>query len=89
MGCGNISSDTCCHETMNFLELLDLSLRPTNPSLGPADPSLQSLLMCQSEADPARFASLCGKIDSIANLKHMAKEQSDQQCEVEKQVSCK
>ena len=46
-----------------------------------------SLLMHQAEADPVGFASLCGKIDSIAHLKHTAKELSDKQCEKAKQVS--
>ena len=41
----------------------------------------RSLLMCQVEADPVGFVSLCGKINSIAHLKHMAKELSDKQCE--------
>ena len=46
-----------------------------------------SLLMRQAEADPVGFASLCGKIDSIAHLKHTAKELSDKQHEKAKQVS--
>ena len=46
----------------------------------------RSLLMCQAEADPVGFVSLCGKIDSIAHLKHTAK-LSDKQCEKVKQVS--
>ena len=47
----------------------------------------RSALTCQSEANPAGFASLCGKIDSIAHLKHAAKELSDKQLEKAKQVS--
>ena len=46
-----------------------------------------SALTCQSEADPAGFASLCGNIDSIAHLKHEAKELSDKQCQKAKQIS--
>ena len=43
--------------------------------------------MRQAEADPIGFASLCGKINSIAHLKHTAKELSDKQREKVKQVS--
>ena len=47
----------------------------------------QLLLTCQSEADPVGYASLCGKIDSIAHLKREAKELSDKQREQAKKVS--
>ena len=47
----------------------------------------QSLLTCQSEANPVGYMSLCGKIDSIAHLKCEAKELSDKQCEQAKKVS--
>ena len=47
----------------------------------------QSLLTHQSEADPVDYMPLCSKIDSIAHLKHEAKELSDKQCEQAKKVS--
>ena len=49
----------------------------------------RSLLACQAEANPVGFASLCGKIDSIAHLKCEAKELSDNQREQAKKVSGK
>ena len=50
-------------------------------------PKPRSLLARQAEADPVGFASLCGKIDSIAHLKREAKELSDNQREQAKKVS--
>jgi hypothetical protein len=47
----------------------------------------RSLLTRQADADPVGFASLCGKIDSIAHLKREAKELSDNQREQAKKVS--
>ena len=47
----------------------------------------QYLLTHQSEANPISFVSLCGKIDSIAHLKHVAKDLYDKQREKAKQVS--
>ena len=46
-----------------------------------------SLLARQAEANLVGFASLCGKIDSIAHLKCEAKELSDNQHEQAKKVS--
>ena len=45
------------------------------------------LLTRQSEANSIGYVSLCGKIDSIAHLKHEAKELSEKQHEQAKKVS--